>query len=356
MIPGVRGWYTGTDKEGRMWEIPRHADPKLDGLKLIKNPKQIFDVSDAPDSVNLNEFDRRIEALVPEAVITRIERVIDSAKILATQGLADEPPLDEREWRRGMILSWSHARDLEVVHEAMGHPRLLAGRHDLDEVVRAKHLRKTAEKADEWYRRYVATLDEGAWINVGFFNPHFSASMYKWGDAKGGTQNAMDAHRLAAHHNGSEDAPLDWVEKAVNFVVHHIPREHWGIRHEPRGSFDETEYRLQNDPAIKDSQIGKDIAREVAEFYMMAEEQGLVVPWHLLKVPHDLTPSVIQHAFLVAQAAARSTGVDDEDALSPERIARARSVLARLPEEIDRARSCGRSDLATAYEGFLSHV
>lgn len=355
MLPGERGWYCGTDKEGRRWEISRHADPKLDGLRLLKNPKKMFDVSDLPDSVELEEFDERLEAVVPPAVIARIERVIDAGKALAERGLADEPPLEQKEWRRGMILSWSHARDLEVVHEAMGHPRLLAARHDLDEVVRAKYLKKTAEDADDWYKNYVATLDEGAWVNIGFFNPHLSASLYKWGDAKEGRQNAMDAHRLSAHHNGSEDATLDWVEKAVNFVVHHIPREHWGIRHEPRGSFADVEDRLKYDRAIKDSEIGKNIAREAAEFYRLAEEQGLVVPWGLLKVPQHLTPSVIEHAFLVVKASRLPCPDEDEDGLSPDRVERARGVLARLTEEIDKARACGRNDLAKAYERFRSN-
>lgn len=355
MIPGERGYYRGTDKEGRMWEIPRHADPALDGLKLIKHPKPIFDVSDPPDSVELEEFDRRMKAIIPTSVIDRIEHVVEAGKNLAERGLADQSPLDENEWRRGMILSWSHARDLEVIHEAMGHPRFLAGRHDLDEVVRARHLKRTVANADDWYRNYVATLDDGAWVNIGFFNPHLSASLYKWGDVKEGRQNAMDAHRLAAHHNGSEDMPLDWIEKAVNFVVHHIPREHWGIRHEPRGSFSEVEYRLAHDRAIKDSEIGKNIAREVAEFYKLAEQQGLVVPWGLLRVPHHLTPSVIQHAFLVVQAASTPCEEDNDDGLSPERVKRACAVLAKLPEEIEKARSCGRIDLAKAYEKFLLH-
>lgn len=354
MTLGLRGAFRGTDKEGRRWEIPRNADPELDGLRFVENRKPIFDVSDKPDTVELAEFDRRMEAVVPVAVVARIEHVIQAARLLADKGLADSLPIDEQEWRRGIILSWSHARDLEVIHQAMGHPRLLADRHDVDEVVLAKHLKKTAGNADRWYRDYVDSLDEGEWVNVGFFNPHLSASLYKWGDAKTGTQNAMDAHRLASHHQGSPEAPLDWIERAVNFVVHHIPREHWGIRHEPRGSYADLEDRLAHDNAIKDAEIGKQIARDAARFYELAENTGLVVPWGLLKVPQDsLAPSVIEHAFLITKAAAVAPTIEDEDAPSATRLAHARSVLARLPAEIEKASAAKRQDLVEAYKRFL---
>lgn len=355
MTPGKRGLYEGTDKEGRFWRIPRHADPGIDGLDLLApGRKPIFDVSDEPDSVPIREFDRRLEATLPPEVLRRIDHVIAAGKLLAERKLADTPPLDEYEWRRGIILSWCHARDLELVHEALGHPRLLAGRHDVDEVVLATHLRRTADKADPWYKDYVASLDEGAWINVGFLNPNISASLYKWGDARHGVQNAMDAHRLSAHHQGTPEAPLDWVERAVNFVVHHIPREHWGIRHEPRGSYADLEDRLVDDPAIKDATIGKVIARDAARMFEMLEARGFIVPWGLLKVPdEDMTPSVIEHAFHVARAAKAEPPPDPEDALSPRRVERAHQVLQRVPEAIEKAEREGQTRLATAYRRLL---
>ncbi|MCS6284404.1 MAG: hypothetical protein H8K08_03155 [Nitrospira sp.] len=360
MTPGLRGFYEGSD--GTVFRrLPRNVDPKQDGTHLAQHRPRLFNTTDPDDSVPLAEFDRRIEALVPAAVIARIDNAIEAGAMLSTRGLADQPPLALHEWRRGMILSWSHARDLEVIHDAMGHPRALANRHDVDEVVLAIHLKKRIDRADPWYRNYVQSLDDGAWINVGFFNPHLSASMYKWGDAKHGMQNAMDAHRLSAHHQGNPEAPLDWIERAVNFVIHHIPREHWGIRHEPRGSYHDLEPRLAEDPAIKNSEIGKAIARDAAALCALLEQEGKIVPWGKLAVPKDqLTPSVIEHAFLIT----RPTGNARPEMLTdgetgdeePARIQRAHTILARLPEAIAEAEAVGRPELVAAYRKFLADV
>lgn len=351
MTPGRRGFYEGTDKEGRFWQIPRNADPELDGLDLLsKDAKPIFDATISPDSIETRDFDQLLERTMPAEVLERISHVIKAGKLLAERGLADRPPLDEYEWRRGIILSWCHSRDLELVHQALGHPRHLIGRHDVDECVLAIHLRKTAEKADPWYRDYVNSLDEGAWINVGFFNPNLSASLYKWGDARHGVQNAMDAHRLSSHHQGSAEAPLDWVERAINFVVHHIPREHQGIRHEPRGEYSDLEDRLADDPAIKDAEIGKVITRDATRIFELLEKGGFTVPWGQLKVPEDeLTPSVIEHAACILRASKSDSPCDPEDAIAPRRLERAEAVLARLPEAIEQAEAEGLSDLAAAY-------
>lgn len=357
--PGKRGWYEGTDKDGRVYRIPRHVDPDLDGTTLAAHHPTLFDVNRPADSVSLAEFDAMIEAQVPTEVLDRIEHVMRAGRLLAARGLADALPLVEREWRRGMILSWSHARDLVVVHDAIGHPRDVAG-HDTDEVVFARHLQARLEPgADKWYRDYVESLDRGASVNVGFFNPHISASLYRWGDAKGGVQNAMDAHRLAAHHQGTPEHPLDWVERALNFVVHHIPREHWGIRHEPRGEWSDLEHRMAEDPAIKDASIGKVIARDAAKLFALLEQEGKVVPWQLLTVPNGIrTVSMIEHAHLVVVAASRHAvvgdGDDEDESMNPARVERARTVLADLPSAIADAERAGNHRLASYFAEWMT--
>jgi len=353
---GKHGVYEGTDKDGHAWRIPRHVNPDIDGTKLAEHHKPIFDVSAAHDSVPLAVFDAIIEAAVPPEVMHRIDRTIESGKFLASRGLADTPPVSEHDWRRGMILSWSHARDLVVVHDALGHPRDVKG-HDVDEVVLAKHLqaRLAGATADQWYRDYVTSLDEGAWVNVGFFNPHISASLYKWGDDKGGVQNAMEAHRLAAHHQGSPEHPLHWVERAVNFVVHHIPREHLGIRHEPRGNWSDLEHRLAEDPAIKDASIGKVIARDAAKLFELLELEGKIMPWQLLKTPVDaVTPSMIEHAHLLVLATRQNTAAQSDEELEPRRLENARALVRRLPEEIEAAKRDGKHALANQYQTWLA--
>ncbi|QBF26738.1 hypothetical protein EXN22_13910 [Pseudomonas tructae] len=356
MTPGLRGYYEGTD--GAVFrQIPRNVDPAQDGTKLAANHPNIFATDDGADSVSVVEFDKRMEAVIPAEVLARIQSVMRAAELLADRGLADTPPLDRKEWRRGMILSWSHARDLAVILDALGQPRPTANRHDVDELVLARHLKEKLSNADQWYIDYVTSLDDGAWINIGFFNPHLSASMYKWGDAKQGKQNAMDAHRLSAHHQGNVESPVDWIERAANFVIHHIPREHRGIRHEARGEYTQLEERLAVDPAIKNSEIGKAIARDVAAVCELLEREGKIVPWRVLKVPdNEVTPSMIEHAFLVASTASFSFEDADDSAEHLIRLEQARVLLDRVPDEILRAEASGSSNLADAYTRMLANA
>lgn len=356
MTPGLRGYYEGTDGT-EFRQIPRNCDPAIDGTSLATHRPRIFATDDAPDSVVSDEFDRRLEAAIPSDVLSRMDAVMQAGEFLAQRGLADTPPLERTEWRRGMILSWSHARDLATILDGLGLPRATANRHDVDEIVRGKYLKKAIASADQWYLDYVNSLDDGAWVNVGFFNPNLSASMYKWGDAIQGKQNAMNAHRLLPHHYGNDENPVDWVERAANFVIHHIPREHRGIRHEPRGEFSKLEERMAVDNAIKSSEIGKAIARDAARLCELLEREGKIVPWYLLKVPVDeVHPSLVEHAFLVASTAGvvLENPADNEDHLA--QLQRARAVIAQVPKAAELAEKAGRVDLASTYMQWLRNA
>ena len=104
----------------------------------------------------------------------------------------------------------------------------------------------------------------------------------------------MDPHRLSPHHNGNSAQPVDFQQRAVNFLSHHMPREHMGIRHESRGSWDavkpgdfgKLEHALATDPAIRESDILKSIARDAARYFRAMEEKGFAVPWQKMKVPN----------------------------------------------------------------------
>lgn len=354
-IPGTRGMYAGSD--GKNWlELPRNVDPAQDGTSHAVQHPAIFAINVAPDSIPVAQFDAMLEAVLPAHVLARIDAVISAGTALAARGLADTPPLEPREWRRGMILSWSHARDLAVILDALGHPRATANHHDVDEVVLANRLKQKLDSADQWYIDYVTTLDNGAWINIGFFNPHLSASMYKWGDAKQGKQNAMDAHRFSPHHLGNPESPVDWIERAANFVIHHIPREHRGIRHEPRGEYTQLEARLAVDPSIKNSEIGKAIARDVAALCALLEAEGKIVPWGQLAVPHDeVTAGMVENAFLVHSTRTAQFEAEDEREEHAQSLQRARAIIAKVPNEIKRLNTEGQAGLAHAYRSLLEN-
>jgi hypothetical protein len=354
-VVGRRGVYEGADGHGGVLRLPRNVDPQLDGTRLASHHPQRYRVDLPADSVEQADFDALIEATIPREVLVRTEQVIQEAGRLAEQGLADTPPIDAASWRRGILLSWLHARDLAVILDALGHPRDVANVHDVEEFALGKRLKERLGSADPWYRDWVLSLPDEARINVGFFNPHLAASMFKWGDAKSGVQNAMDAHRLAAHHVGTPEAPLEWMERAANFVVHHIPREHLGIRHEPRGEWSDLEKRLHEDPAINRSVVGQQIARDAAHLASLLEREGKIIPWQLLRVPAGVQPQQVEHAMLVfrsrrSEALVAAGGMDERAERAPSReLETALRVLERLPETIPQeARS--RPHLAALYQ------
>ena len=175
-----------------------------------------------------------------------------------------------------------------------------------DRYTLAKRLKGRLNSADPWYKNWVLSLADETQINVGFFNPHLSASMYKWGDTRNGMQNAMDAHRLSDHHLGTPEHPLDPVEKAINFVIHHVPREHNGIRHEPMADWSELEERMAHDPVTRDSEFIRVIARDAARFIQLLESAGKIVPWQILQVDKSAAhPAKIERSYLLAICAKR---------------------------------------------------
>ncbi len=95
----------------------------------------------------------------------------------------------------------------------------------------------------------------------------------------------MDPHRLSPHHNANSQEDIDFQKRAVNFLSHHMPREHMGVRHEARGDWEKLDHALTTDPAIRDSTLLKAIAQDAAKFYKAAETAGFTVPWQKLEVP-----------------------------------------------------------------------
>ncbi|MEQ9498079.1 MAG: hypothetical protein RIT81_14505 [Deltaproteobacteria bacterium] len=257
--------------------------------------------ADLAERYDTAAFDDLLLTRLPLGVREEIERVMREAVQAYAIGRADAPLEDRASWRRAIVLAWYHSVDIATVCCVLGHPRNVAGIHDLREFVPAGRLRSDATVYDDWYVRFLAERRDDELVDIGFLNPHFCASLCRWGDVKTGRQNAMDAHRASAHHLGHPEAPLDWIEKAVNFVFHHLPREHYGIRHEALAGWEMLEARLADDPAIKDDPIGKLIARDAAVAMQALEEGGYLTPWHRLDTSADAAPppSAVEHAVAV---------------------------------------------------------
>jgi|GEM_PF-1634330 len=276
-------YYEGVDSNGVFHRVEKRIDPLIDGTRLVQGDKPIYNLKDYPAAMSVQEFDQLILASIPQEVLDKINDVIDQANHLAEKGKA-EPVQDihKEEWRRGMYLSWIHSRDMTVIMKCLGFNKQLTGIHDLGETCKAKYLKKRLGRAEQWYIDHIMSIDDNEDVIIGFYNPNFSGSLYNWGHRKMGVQNAMDAHRLSDHHLGNDDNPLDYIEKAVNFINHHIPREHYGIRHEAQGNWSNIEEIMTVDHSTRNNPLLRTICRDIAIVYQQLEKEGRITPWQLL--------------------------------------------------------------------------
>lgn len=310
--------------EGRGWgkhhRLSRHINPRRKGEAAfiadrlagsgLPRPYDAF-LKAADDSIPIETFDAMLEASVQPGVHKELDAVMDTATALWKADLGEAPPIDRKSWKRSLLLSYVHSRDLTAILHGLGYPRSTTGLHDVSEFVKADALQKQAlDHADPWFIRLTHSFAPDESINVGGFNPYAAAGFAKWGDVKEElVQNVMDWHRMAPHHTGNPEEPLDVVERAANFVVHHGPREYMGIRHEPRGDLNYKDgklaHALAHDPAIMHHPVGKAIARDTAFVIAALEETGYVVPWGKLKIPTKAPVLVHERAHTVLRDQAK---------------------------------------------------
>jgi hypothetical protein len=275
--------YTGHGRQGEIVHLPRFFDPTSPAMGAVEH-EQLFAV-ETTGLVEVDEFHSMLEASVPREVRDQIDHVLEEAQRLYSIGLAAECPADLVNWRRTLIQTWCHSRDMTVIMHALGYPKVCTGIHDIEEYALSKHVKKTARPdTSEWYQRWCATLEDDTSVNIGYWNPHLCASLCNWGSDKFGAQDAMHAHRLSEHHLGNPDTTPDVVEHGVNFVVHHLPREHFGVRHLPLGDWVDLNSAIEHTPLMQVSTIEQQIAADAAAVLQALEKEGKVTPWQLLKV------------------------------------------------------------------------
>jgi hypothetical protein len=117
-------------------------------------------------------------------------------------------------------------------------------------------------------------------------------------------QTVMTAVGFPPGDSGAIVGGLAWIEKAVNFLQHHMPREHFGVRHLPRGEWANLEHALETDPAINHSEVGKQICRDAAKVWQALELEGKVIPWQKLKKAEvaGVNDAAIQRSFETLQS------------------------------------------------------
>jgi hypothetical protein len=341
--------------------IARRMDPAQHGTSLVKDRPNLYqDLLARPDnSVTPEQFYRILEKRVPKSVMEELNNSIKQISKLHEMGLGPPPPLDKTLWQRALIQTYLHSVDIVTVMKSLGFDpedpliyRQFAGAneaggetcpgcpHDLVEFVPLKDIRWQMEQKvyPDWFDRLMDKLEEVGQemlvapdgteeeikarikaklpeldadfvfknflkvdsgvlqVNISALGP-FGSAMVLWGDAREDANGLMDPHRLSPHHNGNSTKDVQWVEKATNFLTHHMPREHIGIRHLPRGEWDNLEHALGTDTAISHSEIGKAIARDAATVWQQLEVEGKVVPWQKLKLPEGVDSARIQRGY-----------------------------------------------------------
>lgn len=275
--------YHGHDLLGRLHHLPPfHPNPP--------GPTR-FDIPKTPLTPNV--FDAWLLDHTPRFARDRFELVFEQARHAAGLGLAaPAPPVDA--WRRHLVVCWHHAADLEVILNALGSPKPLAGVHDLTETALGLRIKQQLvrdepwwlaagmHRVDDWYLRWVDTLADQEEVNIGYLNPHLAASFYWRGLDPTGPANASSAHLLSDHHFGTPERPMDVVEQAVNWIAHQLPREHHGVHHTPIQAWSALEHALQSDPQAKASDLLRALARDIAPVMAELEASGHLVPWHRL--------------------------------------------------------------------------
>lgn len=295
--------------------------------------------------------------LLGSTVLDAIDATIDQAVSLSEKVPPaaapipnDSPALREnflKMLKRFAIQAVFHSRDLTTVHTAMGHdPKREKQldetlRHDLVEPAPLKDLVWQLERRphdgwmDAWVRAEVqrqapellvglsdapralyelVKAHDELTFNCSALNPHNLVAMFRWGDSREDCNVLIDPHRLSPHHNGSSKSDVDFQQRAINFLSHHMPREHMGVRHEQRGEWDsrgprgevvpfgKLEAAFKTDAAISGSTVLQQIARDGARFFRAAEDQGFTVPWQKLKVPGAVEFVQLDSAYQTLQA------------------------------------------------------
>lgn len=298
--------------------------------------------------------------LTGAAVLAAIDATIAEAVKLADSPSPEAAPIPNETpavrahfltmLKRFAIQAVFHSRDLTTVHVAMGHdpkqskPLDETMRHDLVESAPLADLAWQLERRphdpwmDAWLRtevrRQAPKLLDGLSadpkalyalvqqhpelsFNCSALNPHNLVAMFRWGDSREDCNVLIDPHRLSPHHNGSSTTDIDFQQRAINFLSHHMPREHMGVRHEQRGDWDskdaagrlvpfgKLEHAFKTDHAITGSTVLQAIAREGARFYRAAEEQGFTVPWQKLAVPGAVEFVQLDSAYQTLQSTNR---------------------------------------------------
>ncbi|MBK7863771.1 MAG: hypothetical protein IPJ65_35235 [Archangiaceae bacterium] len=376
-VDGPGGWFTN-------FIGPEAKSPEVASYGALK------EVAGKDGLVSPDDFKKKLREIAETMpgghdVVKQIEAVMAEAEVEYRAGRAAEPPSDKTAWFDFLLDSYMHAHDLRIWMKGLGFASEGTSTHDLTEMVPLKDVewQMKGRYTEPWFERYVAhekekghaagLSDDEIMLNCSFLNPNYAAAGYMWGFAALGANDIMNLHRLSCHHSGNTHEEIYWVEKAMNFMIHHVPLEDFGVRHEEAGMFtrlvaegviQKSELDPQNlseekmfgllekallyaqdtDKAMKTSEVGKAIIHDAFKVWRELAARGYVQPWQLARPrvssgEYPLTPKLeasyrqlqlqTRAAKEMFDGAARAVAAAPADA-SPEVVAKAAGLVSSV--------------------------
>jgi hypothetical protein len=180
---------------------------------------------------------------------------------------------------------------MEVVMAAVGYPIAATGVHDMQECVPAEDVIEAVIRSldrgnhyNDWFLRWVRRLDRRGTVNVDFLNPNLTVSTWRWKAGVAMPQDAMDAHRVSAHHEGNGAGRYDPVEATINNLLH--AREgFYGVEKESVASWSDLEDHVKSHAgaaSLAKSDWGAQLIRDAIPILRFLEERGYVMPWGIV--------------------------------------------------------------------------
>jgi hypothetical protein len=241
------------------------------------------------------------ETTIPREELTALGEAYHTARELAALGLAapwegtssEKRASFEKDLWRSLICAWLHSRDMEILMNALGFPRILAGIHDLRECVELDEVRSlllsTSPVDSDRIRRANYSPWLVAWakqlreeqVNVSFLNPHLLVDLCLWTPKRQGSQDAMDVHRLSDHHDGDGLERYDPIEAGVNNLLHQ--REgRFGVRKESVvswGALRESAATETGSTDLSKNSASRKVLSQAIDTAEKLEASGWMTPW-----------------------------------------------------------------------------
>jgi hypothetical protein len=296
---GWNGEFTGLGKNGLAYCIPRPQEqPALEG-----EPPFSALLQEISSEITEEDALKKFEATIPRHELTTLRDAYVAARQWADRGLAapwqgsspnGNSRFEEDLWR-SLVCAWLHSRDMEILMNALGFPRSLAGIHDLSESVSLSEIQRLLlsnrpgdlerirrANYSPWLIAWAKQLKEDP-VNVSFLNPHLLVDLCLWSPKRKGSQDAMDVHRLSDHHDGDGVERYDPIEAGINNLLHQ--REgRFGVRKEPVITWQDLREIAKTETGSTDLSKNSASRRVLGNAINLAqrlESSGWMTPWFL---------------------------------------------------------------------------